>query len=156
MRAQRLLKSARDNLAAAYPDDPTDHHVRQATIDAYRAMFHTLAESNTTCIYSESLTDPDFAIHESAYRALNHSVWQIARSNEFRNEFTQPIVNFMSIGGRLKPKRERADYSSHHIQFSLLNAERDVSDAESAIAGFTAIHQNERHKLALFLLGNAR
>lgn len=122
MRSQQLLKSARDNLAAADPADPTDHHVRQATIDAYRAVFHALAESNANCLYSHSLIDPDFTIHARAYRALNHSVWQIARSNEFRMRFSAPIRNFMATGGKLKPKRELADL--YLAPYKILTAKR--------------------------------
>ena len=99
-------------------------------------MFHALSESTITNLYPETLTDPDALVHEAAYRALNHTVWQIVRSKEFRALFSADITNFMNVGGNLKRKRDLADYTSHRIAHSLMNAQKDVTDAHSAINAF--------------------
>ena len=62
----------------------------------------------------------------------------------------------MTIGEELKKKREIADYTSHRVHPSRINALQDVEDAHTAIDIFNNAPQSHKQLLALYLLSKSR
>ena len=141
---QELLGSARKLLIGT----PTEGDVRRAVSTTYYALYHHL--SRRCCellVGDETLGSADYQV----YRALEHGLMNAA-CNECATPgkgFPAAVVEYARTFSWLQGRRLAADYDPT-AQFNPLAAERMISIAEAAMAGFDAAP--ERHQLAFAVL----
>ena len=120
--------------------------MRRAISTAYYAVFHTLAASNAELIAGQPQSAMTAYAWDRVYRRLDHGRAQ----NNLRPVLTQLSpsgVNFVRTFIDLQDLRQQADYSPH-ASIILSDVINIIAQAETAIASFAQLSEEERRFIA--------
>lgn len=132
------------------PQSCTEADLRRATSDLYYALFHSVCEA----VVEPLGGDPDNPAFRETYRAIyrqaDHQVLEKRCKEVLPGTFSLPARHFAQRLLAMKSKRAVADYDPLEA-FSISDVQGDATACEAVFAGYWAMPQTERSRLALFL-----
>ena len=150
-----LIQAGRDLLITQQAGRlPTHEHIRRAESNAYYAMFHALAQSNTTALIGPPANPTTTAAWSRIYRGLDHTTARRALQSN-RQEFSTPARRFTDAFVDLQQVRHSADYDPNAV-FTPIDGAMHLDRAESTILSFTQIPLDERLHIATLTLVRSR
>ena len=143
---RELLRAARSLLQPDNGASPSNECIRRAISNAYYAMFHALAASNSGVIVGPPHDDLTAEAWIRVYRGLDHSTARHAFRTH-RHKLSTRGDNFAGVFTDLQARRHSADYDPA-AAFDAQKAYVQVALAEYACAEYLQADPAERSCIA--------
>ena len=148
MNGADLIDNARRN---ANFQQPTEADLKRAISAAYYAMFTALAESCADTLVGQSLNARNAREWVLTFRALQHGYARQQFERREVNLYSPSIVSFARTFTTTQAMRHEADYNPVS-QFTQIQANDIIDQAEYAIDQFMAASEDERRLFAAYVL----